>query len=648
MNAISIDVAADNPSELVVKPARYLGNSFPAYLDATRRAGCRYEPRDKTNRIPVRHFPRLVDVLSNDFTLLPAPEVAERVETLANELNAQEKAAQSEADARGLYPFQVAGVAFLRGRKRALLADDMGLGKTVQALCALPTDARPTVIVICPNVVKGSWCREISKWTGLQAFTAKTKKQVRNPLPGEVLVLNYEQVPKDDSESLQLQADFVIVDEAHYLKNSKAQRTVNARAVLKRSGVVWGLTGTPLMNRPPELWGVLQSLGLATEAYGSWKSFCVAFDGYRGAFGFEWGENPTPAATEGLERVALRRKKTEVLKDLPVKQFSEHICELDRAANKDLDRMLTTLEDEHGIYLDDITEDNMPDIGALSESRAALALAKLPIAEQLATQYEEAGEPVVFFSAHVAAIKALGAREGWGCITGETHVDKRTELVEAFQSGALVGLACTIKAAGVGITLTRASQMVFIDRSYVPAENWQAEDRICRIGQDRGCCYTFIVANHVLDRRVHEILEFKRVLIEETVDRVAPVNVDAEKLFAVAAQIRASLESEISDHDGFPDFSADIVQSTPAPKKFRAPNSADEAWALTSLLFLAADDTDRASVRNGFGFNRIDNDIGHSLAAQLESRGGLTDKQWTLAIKICKHYPKQVGVCPEG
>ena len=154
----------------------------------------------------------------------------------------------------------------------------------------------------------------------------------------------------------------------------------------------------------------------------------------------------------------------------------------------------------------------------ISKARAALATVKLGAALELAESYEEAGEPLVVFSAHRAPIDAFGSREGWAIITGATPAETRTAIEDAFQRGELKGIAGTIKAAGVAITLTHASNAIFIDEEPTPALNDQAQDRLYRIGQSRGVVINRLIAAHALDRRIAELLAQKNEIINASVN----------------------------------------------------------------------------------------------------------------------------------
>ena len=155
-------------------------------------------------------------------------------------------------------------------------------------------------------------------------------------------------------------------------------------------------------------------------------------------------------------------------------------------------------------------------IGAHSRTMVDLARKKIDAMLQWVTLREDDG-PLVVFSSHRAPLDALGTLPGWGLIHGDTPMAQRHELVERFQGGKLRGLGCSIRAAGVGLTLTKAHHMIFVDRSYVPAENMQARDRLVRFGQHHPVLVAILVADHPFERRLDEILDNKIALIEQVV-----------------------------------------------------------------------------------------------------------------------------------
>jgi len=355
----------------------------------------------------------------------------------------------------------------------------------------------------------------------------------------------------------------VLVSNCHALKNPAAKRTTAARllsgAVRKVSGFAWGLTGTPLLNRPKELWHVLRVLNVAEEAYGSWKEFKYLFDA---------DNNPRPGVAEKLRTVSLMRRRLEVLPDLPTKTYRTIEVPIDTDTKAMADRIVAKLA-AAGLHLENVTDiaqivaatkNARLSLGEISAVRAALAKAKTPRLVELVEEYEAEEKPVVVFSAHRGPVDLLAQRAGWLRISGDEEGMHRTQIVNQFAGGSMAGIACTIKAAGVGIDgLQRAShEAIFCDLDWTPGWNQQAEDRICRIGQDRGVIITTLVADHVLDRKVAELLAKKTRIIEGAVNASARDTVEeqfpgqAEENLpqvkvrsAQEAEARAQIEAEI-------------------------------------------------------------------------------------------------------
>jgi SNF2 family DNA or RNA helicase len=266
---------------------------------------------------------------------------------------------------------------------------------------------------------------------------------------------------------------------------------------------------------------MLACLDLATKAFGSWPTFVELFGGVKGQWGgTEWGK-PDPSVPERMRKVSLRRTRIEVLPQLPVKTWRTHRVAIDKATQKLCDDATGELA-KVGVRLDDakdlakITAVKGAGFELLSKARLALAAVKLPAAVELVEELEEQEEPVLVFASHRGPIEVLGKREGWACITGGTSDVERKRLNDAFQAGQLKGLALTIQAGGTALTLTRAAQVIFIDRAWTPALNEQAEDRVCRIGATRGIVITIMEANHAIDYRVNELLLLKQDLVDGT------------------------------------------------------------------------------------------------------------------------------------
>lgn len=639
----------------------------------------------------------------------------------------------------GLYPYQREGAVWLAPRGAALVADDMGLGKTIQTLVAAPAGA--PLLVVCPAVAKGVWEQEASRWRpDLRVEALEGRGSFRAPAPGELLVVNYDILPATTEEigrnpvkgrTMQpipelAPGTVVILDEAHAVASSKSQRTERCRALCKAArasgGRSWALTATPMKNRPQEIWNVLRCVGLESEAYGSWNRFVAAYNGEKGRWGgYEWG-TPRPEAAAGLRRVSLRRRKADVLTDLPAKTYREIRADIDRATAKACDEALEQIA--QAAKVDPLSVAcprcnsaprsmcRRPDAGgalrrahneryaaareqpvamraigdmldaplafeSISEVRAALAQAKIPAMLEMVESYEAQSEPLVVFSAFRAPVDLLAQREGWAAIAGDTSNEERTEIVRRFQAGELRGVACTIRAGGVAITLTRASNVLRVDREWNPALNVQAEDRCYRIGQRSAVLVTDLVAQHPLDRIIAHCLARKERLIGASVDAASvvhaeakePVKVDFEAIERQAAEAARELVAAQEEGKRARDahqkwlaearaaaalagaqarvrFAAGLrlgEEQAPEDAPRRGPVGAVEHWAIDGLQRLAAMDPDRAQEINNIGFSKADNSLSHALA----TIGDLTDQEWRLAISIARRYHRQIGNAPQ-
>ena len=662
MDTIRLELAPKN--KVIIKPAGYLGSSFGAFRAALE--GASFDGMTKTNYASLDKIPRILSRLRDaGFQIQLTDELADSLKGHAQESTVLTKSAVMRLDrveeklaARGLalYGFQRVGVEWLAGRTGALLADEMGTGKTIQTLAALP-DVTP-IVVVAPAVAKGVWLREARKWRPEMKVTVLSGRgSFRWPEAGEMVVLNYDILPNEDELTNAPAGTCLVADEAHALKSFKAKRTKKFRAlsdnVRGQGGRTWLLTATPLLNRPTELWGILSAAGLEREVFGTWGQFVSLFGGFKDRWGgMHWG-TPSPEVPSRLARVSLRRMRVDVLPDLPVKMWQEVEVDLSLTLSRKCDGLVALLEKD-GTSLEAVSEKVLRDklsFSDYSEVRAALAVAKIPALLALVEEFEAQDEPLVVFSAHRMPIDQFQDREGWAVIMGDTSPGKRTEIEEAFQAGKLRGVAATIQAGGVAITLTRSHNAVFVDRDWTPALNSQAEDRICRIGQSRGCVITDIVGTHKLDRRVAALLTVKTAMATAALPTSVSLSDEApiksiDELIAAsslgtpeAVRLRAQADPKAVER-------ALAGSVPPAPKSERqVAQNAQEEWAYDALQTLAGCDTDRAQELNGVGFNKLDGAFGHSLAEQARTRG-LTEKQWAVAIKLCGKYSRQVGRCP--
>jgi SWI/SNF-related matrix-associated actin-dependent regulator 1 of chromatin subfamily A len=409
----------------------------------------------------------------------------------------------------------------------------MGLGKTVEALCALPEVAM--AIVICPAILKPNWAKECERWRpDLTPTIVEGRAGFRLPDVGEVLICNYDILPswlepvkkKDAAEDWDTEVSatpevvahakqcIVIVDEGHKVKNHRTARAKRVRGLVKITSRVWVLTGTPLENRPFDLWGVLSATGMARDVFGSFPKFVARMGGRPGQYGgYEFDGPVDPIVPDLLKRVMLRRLRAEVLPDLPKITYSTVVCPLPVGLRSDMDALWA----KYGPLIDRDRE--LPPFEEFSALRAQLAESRIEPAIELAEACEEALCPLVVFSAHVAPVVTLGKRPGWACIHGAVGTDDRQRIVDAFQAGRLQGVALTIGTGGSGLTLHRAWKAIFLDLDWVPSQNEQAAARLCRIGQESDKVEVVrMVSDHVMDRHVLSLISWKMGVIESALN----------------------------------------------------------------------------------------------------------------------------------
>lgn len=411
-------------------------------------------------------------------------------------------------------------------------------GKTITALSAIPYDTTGT-LVVCPAHLKGVWRDEAAKWRpDLELTILKGRGSFRWPRLGEILVINYDVLPGVKNpkngrwtlppEDKCTNAVLVIADEVHYVKGTTSARAKKFRAlsksVLNANGRVFLLTGTPLIGTPTDLWNVLRAGRLELESFDRWPTFVQLFEGESGRFGMAWG-TPHESVPERLRRVMMRRMRVDVLPDLPEKSYRSLIVDDIDAETRNICDETVRLLAEAGVELTRSTtatdlRNNPLAFGVISAARTALAAAKIPYLLKTIEEYEQAEEPVVVFAGHRAPIDVLAARPGWATITGDVKIQDRPELARRFREGEFKGIALTVGAGGTGLTLcggsAKAAHMIFVSRPWDPSSGDQCEDRLCRIGQTRGVLITDLIADHLVDRRLWEIVTRKRALIDAT------------------------------------------------------------------------------------------------------------------------------------
>lgn len=428
-----------------------------------------------------------------------------------------------------LYPFQVEGTEFLKNRKVALLADDMGLGKTAQAIHAVKALKALRVLVVCPASVKYNWRSEFKLW-GIndRTFQIVEGRFAEIDSKANVIIINYDLIhsPRIYHQLIDLTFGVGIFDESHYMKGRNSKRT---KAVLLRGGIAsrcvykWFLTGTPVLNRPIELYPLLKAT--KPDAIYPFTSYSAYAKRYCGGYfdGYQYNDRGASHVDELAKRLKdsgfmLRRLKSEVLKDLPPKVFQVLPVHLEDRKFYEKRNFTFKKGEVKRLKLADIAGG---DLGEIAKLRHQLAVDKFPTIRDHLKDLFEIKEKVVVFCHHRAMISMLAEEfknKRPAIVQGGIDAQEKFLEVQRFQTDKSCRLFIgQTQAAGVGLTLTASDIAVFAEIDWVPGNIFQAVDRIHRIGQDRGVLIQFFVIEDSLEDYMLQQVVFKKDTIEKLI-----------------------------------------------------------------------------------------------------------------------------------
>lgn len=425
-----------------------------------------------------------------------------------------------------LFTFQKKGVRKLHHfHGAALLADDMGLGKTLQVLQYLHEKEAWPAVVVCPAFLKLTWEREAGRLLSIPSFILNGK----NPPTGgfgfnhKLYIINYEIIQYWIEYIRKLKPLALIMDECHYIKNRGAKRTKIVRTLAKHVPIRVGVSGTPLLNRPAELFPVLNVL--RPELYSSFFPFAMR---YCNPKRLPWGWNYNGASNLGelhrkMKRTCLiRQRKKDVLTELPDK--NRIVLPMEMENKKDYleasqDFIAWLRKESPGKVHAALKAESLVRLGYL---KRLAALSKIKsVLNWIDNYFERSNDKLVLFCIHQKIIQIIHERYKTKTVMvdGTTPMRKRQQYVDAFQTNKEVKLFLgQIKAAGVGLTLTAASTVGFVELDWVPANHAQAEDRIHRIGQKESCDIFYFVAQDTIEIDLCDIIQDKQSILSQTLD----------------------------------------------------------------------------------------------------------------------------------
>lgn len=457
-----------------------------------------------------------------------------------------------------LMPFQQKGVEFLeRKQGRALIADEMGLGKTVQALSYLKNHPEMSpALIICPAFLKINWKREIERWLGCDCQIINGTKEY--PITNKIVIINYDIIGDWVEKLKEENFSILISDEAHLIKNNKAKRTKAFKRIAKGISKIVALTGTPIENKPVEIYNIVNILD--PFLFPNYMFFAQRYcNAKKNNFGWDFtGHSNTIELNKILRNsVMIRRKKSEVLTELPPKNIVKIAVEIENRNKYELAEkaFITYLKEKFkGNFGDEIkTElkefakrnkiaisDELTDyeIENLKQEKfkkvsAAPIFAQIESLKQIAVEgkinkiidwineFLQSDEKLVIFAVHRKVITKLMNEFGEIAVKVDGSVSQieRQKAVDKFQTDINTRLFIgNIKSSGLGITLTAASNAAIIQFPWSPGELSQAADRIHRITQTKQVTIWNIVGVDTIEEKIIDILKRKEKIIAGVID----------------------------------------------------------------------------------------------------------------------------------
>jgi len=429
-----------------------------------------------------------------------------------------------------LRSYQKLGVEFIiNNNGRAIIADSPGLGKSVQALAYITHLKLEKSLIISPASVKWSWYSEVEKFTKLKAVVIDSQTKLTDDLYNEnqIFIINYDIIKKFFEKLKSLRWDCLVCDESQYCKNYKSIRTQLTKKLAKKISNVILLSGTPMLNRPVELFTSLQMIDNSSwnDYYGYTRRYC---GGFKDRYG--WNVNGASNLEELYQRINhyfIRRKKEDVLTELPSKQHIDIPIQLSSEALKNYN----LIENNFISYLKNVKDKTNVEIQKslsaeilvkLNELRMITSLGKVDSAKEVIENVINDGEKIVVFSNFNEPLEVLYDYFKNKCvkITGKNNDAERRVSIDKFQNDDNIKIFLGgIKSCGTGITLTAGSNVLFLDFSWTPADHLQASDRIHRIGQTAKKVIIYqMFSKGTIDEKMKAILNRKQKIIDQVID----------------------------------------------------------------------------------------------------------------------------------
>jgi len=474
------------------------------------------------------------------------------------------------------------------GHRTYLLADEPGLGKTAQALMAAQAANAFPLLAVVPNVVKTNWGREAGIWTPNRPVTVIHGDGYDVDGFADIVVVNYEILDRHVGWLGDFGFRGMVVDEAHFIKNKQSQRSQNVLALSERirarcaRPLLMALTGTPLINDIEDFHAIWEFLGWIDDKMPLAKLMDKLED--IGLTPADAGFYPA-ARTAVVDMGIVRRRKVDVAADIPARRIADLPVELDdeigrtiREAERKLALHLLERYDmaiatrRSGAVVDGIDHELVRRVATweredtsssstTSDSENVFQMlrrigqAKAGLAADNAAQLARSVGKVVFFAKHVDVMDLAGetfTKRGirYSEIRGDQTPKQREAAIKAFDEDPDTQvIVCSLMAAGVGLNLQIASNVVLAELSWTDAEQTQAIDRVHRIGQAEPVTAWRIIASQTIDTKIAELIDSKAGLAARALDGTdeevgSSVDIQLEALVALLTQALEEREEQ--------------------------------------------------------------------------------------------------------
>jgi len=461
---------------------------------------------------------KVIDSQQNHAMWLPKSAIVQEEKKLNRVID------YSPYDNRPPMEHQKVAIEKLLANNKFILADDMGLGKTTAAVIASMESGAKKVLIVCPASLKINWDREIKNYTDRKVLIVEGRKWGSTfdyYIINYDILKNYHTTEKsEDSDDYKLlvneKFDLAIVDEAHYVSNSTANRTRLLNDVLETIPRVWLLTGTPMTSRPINYFNLLKIVDSPLTL--NWQSYVRRYcKGYQFTVGNRkvWNTSGASNLDELRERTksyVLRRMKTDIL-DLPEKIVTPVFVELSsKMYDEELEEFTRISNDNKDKETLSVT------LNRLMKIRQLIAYEKIPYTCEIIDKCLDQGKKVIVFTNFTMSLDMLHEKykKNSVILNGSMSKEKKQESVDRFQNEDKIKIFISnIIAGGVGITLTAGEVVVMNDLSFVPAHHSQAEDRAYRYGQKNSVLVYYPVFENTVEKIIYNILQKKKNVIDQ-------------------------------------------------------------------------------------------------------------------------------------